>query len=90
MLPVVPCTQNFSVPTSYKFHLNQKIFKALNHSGETFKEIRSMFPNLSVAKVTVGVLIVLKVSQKFASEGLENKMCRERKKKLGLIQACCF
>lgn len=77
---LVPVDKILLPPLHIKLGLIKQFVKALDHSGETFKEIRSMFPKLSDAKVTAGVFTGPQVKRMFASEGLENKMTEKEKR----------
>ena len=67
-------------PLHIKLGLIKQFVTALDPSGETLKEIRSLFPKLSEAKVSAGVFVGPQVRQMFESESLESKMKEKEKR----------
>ena len=77
---LVPVNKILLPPLHIKLGLIKQFVKTLDRNSETFKEIRSMFPQLSDAKVTAGIFVGPQVKKMFSSEALENKMTQVEKK----------
>jgi hypothetical protein len=76
----VPVDKILLPPLHIKLGLIKQFVTALDRDGETFQEMRSIFPKLSEAKVTAGVFVGPQLRQMFASETLENKMTTVEKR----------
>ena len=70
----VPVDKILLPPLHIKLGLIKKIFKALDHSGQTFKEIKSIFSKLLDAKVLAGMFTGPQVKH------LQNKMTEKEKR----------
>ena len=64
---------------SIKLGLVKQFVKALDFGGETFQEIRLMFPKLSEAKIKGGIFVGPQVKAMLKSEKLERAMTKVEK-----------
>lgn len=72
--PLVEPAKVLLPPLHIKLGLIKQFVKALDHGGETFQEIRLMFPKLSEAKVKGGIFTGPQVRKMLKSVQLENVM----------------
>ena len=77
---LVPVDKILLPPLHIKLGLIKQFVTALDRDGETFQEMRSIFPKLLEAKITAGVFVGPQLRQMFASETLENKMTAVEKR----------
>ena len=64
---------------TFKLGLVKQFVKALDFGGETFQEIRLMFPKLSEAKIKGGIFVGPQVKAMLKSEKLERAMTKVEK-----------
>jgi len=66
-------------PLHIKLGLIKQFVKALNQEGNTFQQIRHMFPKLSDAKIKAGIFVGPQVREMLKSEELEKVMTNVEK-----------
>ena len=71
---LVPVSKILLPPLHIKLGLIKQYVKALDHKGNTFQRICSMFPKLTEAKLKGGIFIGPQVSQMLASQELQAGM----------------